>query len=250
MIVKNKQELNKIKSVCNINNECLFYLKELTVPGISTLEIDIKAEEFYKKNKAIPAFKDYHGYPATINFMRNSGVVHCIPNAKELVESGDVISIDTGCIFDDYYADQALSFGVGEISTENRKLINIAKLSVEAGTNQCTTQKTLGDIGYAQQSVIEMAGLSVVKKFVGHEIGRNLHENLKIPAYGNASSGPKLQENMLVCIENQVCVGSNEVYTDTKDGWSTYTKDGKNSATFEHMVIIGRKKPIILTKFE
>lgn len=249
MIIRTKEELVKIRTAAKINTEALLCLKSLIEPGISSFEVDRKAEEFYRKNKVIPAFKNYHGYPATINFMLNDQVVHCIPNKQQIVREGDIVSIDTGCIYEGYYADQATSMGVGEMLEEDERLINIARLSVEEASRACTTDRTVGDIGYIQQTIIEAAGFSVVKIFVGHEIGKQLHDSLRIPGFGKAKSGPKLTENMLICIENQVNVGGDAVVIDKQDGWSSYTKDGSKSATFEHMVIVGKKKAQILTRF-
>ncbi|MBD3362664.1 type I methionyl aminopeptidase [Candidatus Dojkabacteria bacterium] len=248
MIVKNSTQLSKIKTSAKINRECLFFLKELTEPGISSYEVNIKAEEFYSKHRVKPAFKGYMGYPATINFMINDGVVHCIPKKDITVKEGDLVSIDTGCIYKGFYSDQAISFGVGKIKPEDEKLLNIAEMSIEAGCNQCIAGNTVGDIGNAQQTVIEMAGFNVVRQFVGHEIGKKLHDPMKIPPFGKPGQGPRLKENLLLAIENQVCVGSNRVYTDKEDNWSTYTKDGKDCVTFEHMVIVKNNDPYIITK--
>ena len=250
MIIKNADELNKVKTAAKINTEALYYAKSLTKPGISSLEIDLKVEEFYKKNAVKPAFKGVRGtkfpYPATINFQINDQVVHNIPNAAQIVRSGDIVSIDTGCIYQGFYADQATSFGVGTITQEDFKLLNIGQLSVEAACEKATPHARVGDLGYIQQSIIEMAGFSVVKILCGHEIGRSLWEDLKIPAFGKPNTGEKLKKNMLICIENQVCAGSNKVFTG-KDGWTISTQDGKNSVTFEHMVIV-KDKPEVITR--
>lgn len=248
MIIQTKDELNKIKTAAKINTEALFYLKDLVEPGITSLEVDKKAGEFYEKNKVKPAFLDYSGYPAIINFQTNDQVVHNIPNKYQVVQEGDIVSIDTGCIYEGYYADQATSFGVGKIREIDEKLLYIGKESVNAGSRACIVGNGLGDVGYAQQTIIEMAGFSVVREFCGHEIGRNLWENTRIPGYGSRGQGPALKENMLVCIENQVCEKDNKIFTDKKNKWTVYTQDGSNCVTFEHMVIIRKKKAEIITK--
>ncbi|MCA9385906.1 type I methionyl aminopeptidase [Candidatus Dojkabacteria bacterium] len=251
MIIKTKSDLNNIKTAAKINTECLLYLKSITTEGIDSYEIDRKAEEFYKKNSAKPAFKGVPGskfpYPATINFQRNDEVVHGIPHKDQIVEDGDIISIDTGCIYNGYYADHATSFGIGSLSEEDEKLLSIAKLSVEAGCQQAIAGNHVGDIGYAQQTIIEMAGFSVVKVLCGHEIGKSLWEDILIPAFGSRGSGETLEENLVVCIENQTCAGNESVYTES-DGWLIKTKDGKKAATFEHMVLVKKGKPEILTQ--
>lgn len=250
MIIKNAEELNKIKTAAKINTEAIMYAMSITKPGISSLEVDQKVEEFYVKNKVKPAFKGVPGlkfpYPATINFQLNNQVVHNIPNAKQIVKEGDLVSIDTGCIYEGFYADQAVSFGMGRITDEDQKLLDVGKYSVEAACEKATPGSTTGDLGHIQQSIIEMSGFSVVKILCGHEIGRKLWERIKIPAFGKPNTGEFLKENLLICIENQVCAGSDEVYTD-KDGWTIWTQDGKNSVTFEHMVIV-KKKPEIITR--
>lgn len=250
MIIRTSEELNKVKTAAKINTEALHYAVSITQVGISSLEVDTKVEEFYKKNNVKPAFIGVRGtkfpYPKTINFQINNQVVHNIPNAQQIVEDGDLVSIDTGCIYDGYYADQAVSFGVGNVHEEDQKLLNIGRLSVEAACNKAVPGATTGDLGFVQQSIIEMAGFSVVKILCGHEIGRNLWERIKIPAFGKPGTGDKLKENLLICIENQTCAGSDAVYT-ADDGWVILTKDGKNAVTFEHMVIV-KKKPEIITK--
>ncbi len=246
MIIKSKEERNNIITAAKINSECLLYLRSLVAPGIDSEEINQKAEEFYAKHKVTPAFKGYHGYPATINFMINEQVVHCIPSKTQIVKEGDIVSIDTGCIYNGFYADQALSMGVGRIKDTYEKLLETARISVQAGCAQAIAGRTTGDIGYAQQMTIELAGFSVVKKFVGHEIGRSLHERIKLPGFGEPSTGEVLEENLVLCVENQVCEFNNDVEI-LNDGWTTVTKDGGMCATFEHMIIVGRKKPQIIT---
>jgi methionyl aminopeptidase len=247
MIIKNNDELNKISTAAKINSECLQYLKDLVEPGISSLEVDTKAGEFYKKKNVKPAFLGIYGYPAVINFMIDNQVVHNIPNKNQIVKEGDLVSIDTGCIYEGFYGDQAVSFGVGKITIEDEKLLSIGALSVKAGLRQCVTGNTIGDIGYAQQSTIEIAGFSVVKQYVGHEIGRKLHDTLKIPAYGTKGTGTKLPENVVLAIENQVTNGSDEVYVDKKNQWTVYTVDGSKAITFEHMVVVQKNKPLVLS---
>lgn len=247
MIIKNKDELNKISTAAKINSECLQYLKNLVEPGISSFEVDKKAGEFYTKKKVKPAFLGIYGYPAIINFMIDNQVVHNIPSKDQIVKEGDLVSIDTGCIYEGFYGDQAVSFGVGEITEDDEKLLSIGDLSVQAGIRQCITDNTIGDIGYAQQSTIEIAGFSVVKQFVGHEIGRKLHDTLKIPAYGNKGTGTKLPENIVLAIENQVTNGTDEVYVDKRNNWTVYTADGSKAVTFEHVVVVQNKKPIVLS---
>jgi methionyl aminopeptidase len=246
VIIKTKEQYKKIKTAARINSEVLSYAKSLVEPGISSLEVDKKTEEFLKKQGAKSAFKDYMGYPATINFMQDNQVIHCIPSKDDIVKENAIISVDVGSIVDGYYADQATSFALGNVSKAEIKLLSTAKYSIEVGCRQCIVGNTTGDVGFAQQSIIEMAGFSVVREFVGHEIGKKLHDPLKIPAWGLQRSGDRFQEGHVLCIENQVCMNLPDVYID-KDGWSVYTKDGGKCATFEHMVIVRKDKAEVIS---
>ncbi len=246
MILKTKYDFESVKTAAKINTEVIQYAKSITKVGISGYEIDKKVEEMYKKKGVKSAFKGYQGYPATINFMINDQVLHCIPRKDQIVKDQDIISIDTGCIYNGYYADQAVSFGIGDISEEDKHLLYIGEISVKSACKIATSNRKTGDLAYAQQTIIEEAGFFVVREFAGHEIGKSLHDPLKIPSVGHKNTGEQLKENMLICIENQICVGSNKIYTQ-KDNWSTYTKNGGKSVTFEHMVIIKQDKPVILT---
>lgn len=250
MILKNKDQKNKMKSAAKLNNDCLLMLRDLVEPGISAYELEKKAEEFYAKNNAIPAFLNYKGFPYILNVMRNNEVVHCFPTEEKVFEQGDVVSIDTGCIYDGFVGDMAVSFGVGEISEEDQKLLNISRLSIETAVKKCLVGNTVGDISHAGQMTAEIAGFNVVKVFGGHGVGKNMHDEPFIPSFGEVGTGPKLVENQVLCIENQITAGSGEIYIDKKNGWEAFTVDGEKAATFEHQVIVGKDSVEVITRFD
>lgn len=214
--------------------------------GVTTLELDRIAEEVIRGAGALPAFKGYHGFPATICASINGEVVHGIPSANRVLADGDILSVDVGAIVDGYYGDSAMTFPVGEVSDEAKRLLDATRRSLEAGISKARPGMRLYDISNAVQTVAEGAGFSVVREYVGHGIGRSMHEEPQIPNYGPAGKGPTLQEGMVLAIEPMINAGTADVRS-LDDGWTVVTVDGACSAHFEHTVAIGPDGPIILT---
>jgi len=226
--------------------EVLELMKETVKPGITTIELDRLAEKHIRKYGAIPAFKGYRGFPASLCTSINEEVVHGIPSLRVL-KSGDIISIDCGAIYDGYFGDSAITLPVGEISAEDRKLLAVCEESLRLGIAQAYKGNRLQDISYAIQSYVENNGMSVVRDFVGHGIGRKMHEEPQIPNFGKPGRGPRLEIGMALAIEPMVNLGGYEVVT-LEDNWTVVTKDGRKSAHFEHTVAITENGPEILTR--
>jgi methionyl aminopeptidase len=214
-------------------------------PGVTTKELDEVAVAVIEAAGAKPAFLGYHGFPATICASRNCEVVHGIPGKTRLVE-GDIISIDMGAIVDGYFGDSARTFPVGRVSERATALMDATRQSLEAGIAQCVPGKRLYDIGAAVQAVAEGAGFSVVREYVGHGIGRQMHEEPQVPNYGTAGKGPVLAVGMVLAIEPMINDGGAGV-RQMDDGWTVVTADGKPSAHFEHTVAITAEGPWVLT---
>lgn len=216
-------------------------------PGISTLELDKIAEKYIKSQGAIPAFKGYNGFSGSICASVNQEVVHGIPSKKRKLKAGDIISIDIGAMINGYNADAARTYPVGDIDEEMAMLLRITEESLYKGIEKAIAGNRLGDISHAVQTHAENNGFGVVRDYVGHGIGRRIHEDPQIPNYGNAGHGPRLKAGMVLAIEPMLNAGTWEVKT-LADGWTVETKDGKPSAHFEDTVAIRAGKPEILTR--
>jgi methionyl aminopeptidase len=214
-------------------------------PGITTGELDRIAEEFIRERGGVPTSKGYRGFPAATCISPNSMVVHGIPGAHR-VEEGDLISVDVGITLDGLIADSAYTFGVGEITDEARRLLEICEEARDAGIDQARSANHVGDISHAVQTIVEAAGFSVVRALVGHGVGRSYHEDPQIPNFGEPGRGPLLQAGMTVAIEPMITAGGAEVYVHDDD-WSISTEDGSLAAHFEHTVAILEDGPRILT---
>ncbi|MEB3223012.1 MAG: type I methionyl aminopeptidase [Candidatus Sericytochromatia bacterium] len=221
-------------------------IAEAVRPGISSKDLDVIAEAVIVKGGGRPAFKGYHGFPATICASYNEEVVHGIPSRRKL-EEGDIISVDIGAIFDGYYGDSAWTYGVGKLSPEVAKLLEVTEASLYSGLAQARAGHRIGRVGGAVQDVVEVAGFSVVRDFVGHGIGPNLHESPQIPNYRTHDEGPVLQLGEALAIEPMVNIGGHEVRV-KKNGWTVVTTDGSWSAHFEHTVIVTEGEPEITTR--
>ena len=246
IIIKSKKEIEFMREAGKIVAETHELLKEAITPGISTLELDKIAEENIRKYNAIPSFKGYGGFPASICASINDQVVHGIPG-NQIVKEGDIISIDIGAYYKGYHADAAKTHGVGIISEENRKLIEVTKESFYEGIKFAKLGYRLSDISHAIQAHVEKQGFSVVRDLVGHGVGTELHEDPQIPNYGPPGKGPRLKEGMVLAIEPMINAGRYHVKT-LSDGWTIVTIDGKNSAHYEHTIAITEDEPLILTK--
>ncbi len=217
-------------------------------PGVKTKTLDKIAEEFIRDHGAVPGFKGYGGFPATLCISVNDAVVHGIPDETELKE-GDIVSIDCGTIWNGFYGDSAYTFPVGEVDEEVLLLLERTKKSLYLGIEQAVAGKRVRDIGHAIQTYVESFGYGVVRDLVGHGVGRNLHEEPEVPNYGRRGTGPKLKAGMCIAIEPMINLGVKEVYQEA-DGWTIRTADGKPSAHFEHDVAIRHGKADILSSFE
>jgi methionyl aminopeptidase len=246
MIVrKSASELAVMREAGRITARALRLVGEAVRPGVTTAELDDVAIAAIEAEGARPAFKGYQGFPATICASRNSEVVHGIPGKQRLV-SGDIISIDIGAVVDGYYGDSARTFPVGEISAEAARLLDVTRASLDAGIEKCRAGGRLYDIGAAVQAVAEAAGFSVVREYVGHGIGRAMHEDPQVPNYGTAGKGPTLLTGMVLAIEPMINAGTRQV-RQLRDGWTVVTADGAYSAHFEHSVAVTDEGPMVLT---
>ena len=243
--LKSEREIRIIRENGRIVGLTLNYLKEKIKPGIKTIELDRLAEEFILKKNAIPAFKGYRGYPGNICTSVNNEVVHGIPGEKVLTEGG-IISVDIGVLKDGFYADGAWTFPVGEISNQNKRLLEVTLKSLEAGISQAQLGNRLGDISSAVQSTAEKNGYSVVRDLTGHGIGRHMHEDPPVPNFGSPGTGLLLKPGMVFAIEPMVNAGGYQIKT-LEDNWTVVTLDGSLSAHFEHTIAITNNGPEILT---
>jgi methionyl aminopeptidase len=249
--LKTAKEIEKMRTAGRVVGEILQRLFGIIKPGITTKDIDIFSEKYIKSLKMMPAFLGVKGikypFPASACVSINDEVVHGIPNASRVLKSGDIVSVDVGVIYEGYYGDAAMTYAVGDISAAAAKLLEITELSLQKGIEQSLSGKRLGDVSYAIQKTAEDAGFSVVRDFVGHGIGRSLHEDPQIPNFGRAGADIKLLPGMVLAIEPMVNAGSYEVCM-LNDDWTVVTKDGGLSAHFEHTVAITESGCEILTK--
>ena len=245
VILKSPGEIEKIRQSNVIVAEILEILRQKVEPGADTLTLDKISEELALARNAKPAFKGYRGYPYSLCTSVNQQVVHGFPS-RRLLKEGDILSMDFGIFYNGYYGDAAITVPVGKVSEVARGLMETTKKALFLGIEQAASGKRLSDISHAIQSHVEAAGFSVVRKFVGHGIGKALHEDPQIPNYGQPGMGIRLKPGMVIAIEPMVNVGSYEVKT-LEDGWTTVTSDGSLSAHFEHTVAITEDGTVVLS---
>lgn len=248
IVLKSRAELAKMRVAGRMVAEILQILAERVAPGVTTLELDRLAEEECRKRGAVPAFKGYAGFPYTICSSPNEQVVHGFATTTPLRE-GDILSIDFGLIADGFYGDSAITLPLGQVDAEKQRLMDVTRQSLVLGIEQAQPGRRLSDIGHAVQSYVEAAGFSVVREFVGHGIGRQLHEPPQVPNFGKPGQGPKLKPGMVLAIEPMVNAGEPGVRI-WSDGWTAVTADGRPSAHFEHTVAITEDGPEILTRLD
>lgn len=220
-------------------------LEKYIKPGTRTEQLDRLADEYIRERKGMPSFLGYRGFPKSICTSINDVVVHGIPGKARLRE-GDIIGIDVGVILDGYHGDAARTYAVGGVSPTARRLMEVTRTALEAGVDACRPGNRLGDVSHSIQQVAEKGGFSVVVQFVGHGIGREMHEEPQIPNFGPPGRGPLLEEGMVFALEPMVNEGGYEVEVDS-DGWTVRTKDGKLSAHYEHTVAVTEREPLVLT---
>lgn len=243
--IKTELEIAVMREANRILAHLLEYVRSMVRPGITTLELDREAEAFIRSCGAKPAFKGYRGYPATLCTSVNEEVVHGIPGPRVLQE-GDIVSIDVGALYKGFYSDSARTFPVGAVSRDAQDLMDATEESLKAGIAQAVPGNRLSDISAAVQQVVESAGFSVVREFVGHGIGRSLHEDPQIPNFGKPHRGPVLQEGMTFAIEPMVNKGMWRVMV-LSDGWTAISADRSLSAHFEDSIAVTRDGPLVLS---
>ncbi len=236
VIIKSPREIEQLKRSNAMVAEVFEKLRGMIAPGITTRELDQVAEEFILLKGARPAFKGYRGFPATLCISINDEVVHGIPGQRRLKE-GDIVSLDVGVNYIGYFGDAAITLPVGEVDPEAKRLLEVTKKALYIGIEKAKAGNRLFDISYAIQSWVESHGFSVVRDFVGHGIGRELHEEPQIPNFGAPHQGPRLEKGMVFALEPMVNEGTHEVRV-LSDGWTVVTADGKRSAHFEHTIAI------------
>ncbi len=235
--IKNSQQLDCMRKAGALLFEVLCRLKEAVKPGMSTAELDVYAQQMILKNKAVPSFLDYHGYPATLCASVNERVVHGIPSDGEILKAGDILSVDCGLVLDSWQADSAFTMGVGDISPEAQQLIDVTEESFFKGIRQAIQGNRLGDIGHAVQEYAEGFGYGVVRDLTGHGIGRSMHEEPSVPNFGRAGHGIRLRAGMTLAIEPMITSGDYRV-EELEDGWTIVTRDGSLCSHYEHTIAI------------
>jgi methionyl aminopeptidase len=246
IIIKSDSEIEFMRHAGKVVGETLAKLEEVIRPGITTAELDRVAEEYIKEQGAKPSFKGYYGFPASICTSLNKEVVHGIPSKDVVLMEGDIISVDCGAILNGYQGDAARTFTVGKVSSEAQKLIDVTKESFFKGVEKALVGNRLTDISAAVQVYVESCGFSVVRDYVGHGIGRDMHEDPEVPNYGRPGRGPKLMHGMVLAIEPMVNIGMYNVRVESND-WTVETVDGSLSAHYENTVAILKDGPEILT---
>lgn len=244
---RSQQEIDKLRKSSALVARTVQYLEPMLDPGVTTAELDRAAEAFIRQHGGIPAFKGYRGFPATLCTSINAEVVHGIPSKKRKLRSGDIIGIDCGAIVDGYYGDHAVTFAVGEISSQVQELLQATREALEEGIAQAKVGNRLSDISHAIQKYAEERGYSVVKAFVGHGIGTELHEEPQVPNFGPPGRGPRLREGMVLALEPMLNIGTADVQI-LSDNWTVVTVDGKLSAHFEHTVAVAEHGGIVLSQ--
>lgn len=244
--IKSKSQIQKLKDSGKIVAETHQLLKEAIREGISTYDLDQMAEKYIRKCNAIPSFKGYGGFKGSICASINSVVVHGIPSKDTILKNGDIISIDIGALYNGYHGDSAKTHGVGDISEKDKELIAVTRQSFYEGFKKAVVGNRLSDISNAVQTYAESFGFSVIRDYVGHGVGENLHEDPQVPNYGKPGRGPRLQEGMVLAIEPMIATGTYKVKV-LSDGWTAVTLDDKNAAHYEHTIAITAGEPELLT---
>ena len=247
MILKEIDEIKKIRDSAQLVSKTLGLMAKEIKPGITSLYLDKIAEEFILDNNAIPGFKGYNNFPNTLCISVNNQVVHGIPCDKPLLE-GDIVSIDCGVINEGYFGDHAYTFKVGEVTKEINELLDVTKQSLYKGIEVMIENNRIGDIGNAIQSYISLHGYGIVRELVGHGLGRNLHEEPEVPNYGRKGTGKSIKNGLVLAIEPMINLGTEKISLDN-DGWTIVTLDNSPSAHFEHNIALINGKPEVLSTF-
>ena len=247
IVLKSAAEIELMATAGSVSADLLNELPAFIKPGISTKDIDRFVEDYIRKHGMKPAFKGYGGFPASACVSVNEEVVHGIPSRKRILQEGDIVTVDLGTIYQDYYSDAARTYPVGRISDEARRLIETAEQSFFEGLKYCYKGNRIGDISHAVQTCVEAAGFSVIRDYVGHGVGRDLHEDPAVPNYGKANHGPQLVPGMVIAIEPMIAAGDYDVEVLDND-WTAVTIDGSMTAHYENTVVITEDEPRLLTR--
>lgn len=246
IIIKSRQEIDLMRESGKVTGYILNTLADFIKPGISTMDVDRYVEDTIRKHKMIPTFKGYGGFPGSACVSINEEVVHGIPDKKRIIHEGDIVSVDVGSTYKGYVSDAARTYAVGKVDAEAQRLIDVTRESFFAGMEFARVGYRLSDISHAIQAHAEGAGFSVIRDFVGHGVGREMHEDPQIPNYGKPGKGPRLVAGMVFAIEPMICQGTYEVETLLND-WTVVTADGKLAAHYENTVVINDGEPELLT---
>ena len=245
--LKNADEIRRMTAACKISAQALKVAGEYMHPGVSTKEIDDAIRKYILSTGAKPNFLGYAGFPGSACISINNEVIHGIPSRHRILHDGDIVSVDVGAFYDDFNGDNAYTFAVGEISEEARQLLRVTEECLYKGIEQARPGNRIGDIGHAIQTHAERFGYGVVRKFVGHGVGRKLHEDPEVPNFGTAGHGVRLSAGMTLAIEPMINLSGADVRV-LEDGWTTITASGSLSAHFEHSVVITEDGARILTR--
>jgi methionyl aminopeptidase len=248
IVIKSSQEIAALREAGRINARALEAVRQLIRPGVTTAELDAAAEEVIRKHGASPTFKGYPGpspYPASICVSINEQLVHGIPGKRKL-QAGDIVSVDCGSTFEGFVGDSAFTQGVGEISPQARRLIEVTEQALYKGINMMRDGNRVGDVSAAIQVFVESVGFNVTREYTGHGVGRQMHEGPQVPNYGTAGRGPVIRQGMTIALEPMVLVGTSQTRV-LPDQWTVVSADGSLTAHWEHSVAITDGEPLILT---
>ncbi|WP_324675668.1 type I methionyl aminopeptidase [Hymenobacter sp. GOD-10R] len=248
LVYKTEEEIDLMKASAKVLAQAHGEVASMIKEGVTTRQLDSRAEEFIRDHGGQPSFKGYNGFPFSLCISPNSVVVHGFPS-DYVLRSGDIISVDAGVLLNGYHSDSAYTYPVGEVAPEVLALLESTKQSLYLGIEKAIAGNRIGDVGYAIQNFVEKRGYGVVRELVGHGVGRDLHEQPQVPNYGKRGAGVKLQSGLVLAIEPMVNLGTKNVVQEA-DGWTIRTKDRKPSAHFEHTVVVRKEKAEILTSFE
>ena len=247
IVLKTARELELMREAGRISAMALKVAGEHIKPGVSTKDIDTVVHDYIVSEGAVPSFLGYGGFPGSACISVNNEVIHGIPKKTKVIQSGDIVSVDVGACIHGFHGDNAYTFPVGEISPEAQRLLDVTRQSLEIGVKAAVAGYRIGDIGHAVQTYVEENGMAVVKKFVGHGVGENLHESPDVPNYGRAGRGARLVPGMTIAIEPMVNATGENVKV-LADGWTTVTTSGSLSAHFEYTIAITENGPVVLTR--
>ena len=247
IVLKSQEEIELMAKAASVTAAMLEEIPNVLMPGMTTLELDRWCEDYILRHQMKPAFKGYGGFPGTACISVNEEVVHGIPTKRRVLQEGDIVSVDLGTIYKGFYSDAARTYPVGKVSAEAQKLMDVAEASFFEGLQFCRKGHRLGDVSHAIQTYVESNGFSVIRDYVGHGVGRELHEDPQIPNYGKANHGPQLVPGMVLAIEPMIAAGEYDVEV-LSNGWTAVTADRSWAAHYENTVVITEDEPRLLTK--